>query len=379
MKIFIDTNIYLNYFRRSEVSLSSLKELKKLIGRKKLKLVLPVQTRDEYLRNRNGIAERSRDLIVRETDLKLMFPAPFVKGWPEAARVQKRVEATRKAYRELLKKYDTTVSMERTPADVLIQQLFKSAEVLEDSEDVLRRSYFRYLRGHPPRKTDGSMGDAISWELLLVKAKDDLVIITGDGDFAEKRRGDTYLNGFLEKEWRAKCDGKTIKLYNSLGEFINAFERRETVKNDVVKKEKELIQSATISYGSGIPLTLRNVGTFLTPNNMSFVVNNAPYLSQPPDFMFVGGKATPIFPHPGQVTVGNSLLQDPFLGTQEKSFLVGTGIASTMTDKHVDPGVDKQCQACKGDVSGEFLAFSASVSSHTNKFKCPHCGSEIEG
>src|ERR1700732_4512494 len=138
MKLFIDANIYLNYFRRSDESLSSLRELKRLLRLKKLKLVLPAQTRYEYFRNRNRIAEESRDILRRETELKLNLPAPFLRGWPEATRIEKKVSATRKGYGELLKKYDAQVSAESTRADTLIKGLFAVAETLDDDEDLLR-------------------------------------------------------------------------------------------------------------------------------------------------------------------------------------------------------------------------------------------------
>jgi hypothetical protein len=255
MRLFIDANIYLNYFRRSDASLSSLEELEKLLKQNKLKLVLPNQTRDEYFRNRNGIAEKSRELLCGAAELKVMLPAPFIRAWPEATLVRKRVDATRKAYERLLRRFDATVSKERTPADILIKRLFAAAEVLEDDKELLNRAYFRYLRGHPPRKNDGSLGDAIMWELLLARVRDRLVVITKDTDFSEMRKGVISFNGFLEREWRATNRNKSIELYDSLGEFINAIEKREAVKKEVVQKEKSLDTTprlnAVVTYNTG--------------------------------------------------------------------------------------------------------------------------------
>jgi hypothetical protein len=113
MKLFVDTNIYLNYFRRSDESLSSLRELRKLLKQRKLKLVLPAQTRDEYFRNRNRIAEESRALIVQERERKLNLPAPFMRVWKEGKQVRLRLEATKRAYQDLLKKYDAKIEAEK--------------------------------------------------------------------------------------------------------------------------------------------------------------------------------------------------------------------------------------------------------------------------
>lgn len=382
MKIFIDANIYLNYFRQGKAPLSSLQELKKLVRRKRLKLLLPAQTRDEYVRNRNGIAEQSRELILRAIDSSLVFPASFIRSWPEATRVQKRQDATNKAYRDLLRKYDATVSVERTPADILIQRLFATAEVLQDDDAIVRKAYFRHLRGHPPRKNNLSIGDAISWELLLAGAEDNLVIITGDGDYAERRAGAICLNGFLEKEWKAKCRGKTIELYNSLGEFINAFEKRQAVKNDVVKKEKELLQSATISYGAGVPVPLNNAGAFLTvptlgvPNNMSMVMNNLPFLTMPTVFDFGVGQPGSLLTHALE-PIKNPYVRDPFFVSNTQNFVLPSDPVSFAGNQEVTrAGLAKHCQACSRNVTAAFLAFSVSGEALTRKFKCPHCGSE---
>jgi hypothetical protein len=215
-----------------------LKELRRLLKQKKLALVLPAQTRDEYRRNRNGIADQSGVLLVGEIKRKLVLPAPFVTTWPETKRVRKHVELTKKSYQALVKRYDDAVSAESTPADILINRLFAAAESPEEDEDLLKKAHFRYLRGHPPRKNDGSLGDAIAWELLLEKINDDLVIVSRDSDFAETRRRETSLNAFMAREWRGRRPGKSAKLFVSLGEFINTFEKREAVKKTVVDRER---------------------------------------------------------------------------------------------------------------------------------------------
>lgn len=64
MQLYIDTNIYLDYFRTGKDSLDSLKALKILLESKKLKLLIPAQVSQEYIRNRAQIVEDTRNLLL---------------------------------------------------------------------------------------------------------------------------------------------------------------------------------------------------------------------------------------------------------------------------------------------------------------------------
>ncbi len=367
--------------------------------------MLPAQTRDEYFRNRNRIAEQSRELLVREAELKLTFPAPFVKEWSEATTVRTQVEATRKAYKALLKKYDLMVSEEKTPSDVLIKHLFATADIFEEDEALLRKAHFRYLKGHPPRKNDGSFGDAIAWELLLAQTNDDLVVITKDSDFSESRQGTTSLNGFLEREWRTKNTNHSIELYISLGEFINAFERREAVKSDVVQKEKSYALNTVLTYPIG-PGGVSIVGSnatpfFAQPGGASIAGNNAtPFFAQPSGVSIVGNNATPFLTGPGVISVGNSegaYLTGPGVitfGNPVGSYFVNPGtVISEGNTTYADDsetsssieamgsiGVAKYCPHCKNDITTALSAISSSAKSASglHKFTCPHCKSGFD-
>jgi len=295
--------------------------------------------------------------------------------------VRRHVEGTRKAYQKLLKKYDATVSVENTPADKLIGQLFASAELLRDDEDTVRRAYFRYLRGHPPRKNDGSFGDAIAWELLLSSASDDLVLITRDGDFSERRRGIVSVNGFLEREWHAKHQGKKVEIYESLGEFINSFEKRRAVKNEVVEKEKSSLLNAILAYPSGPGGSFLSGNVLGTPNTVSYVM----------------GGGTPVFTKAGTLTNLNSIFQapntvsyligggTPFLATPETVSFVGQNANPFLTGPISQSSQErntaaKLCPNCKGDleIALKEALKSSSTADRPSKFACPHCNCEID-
>jgi len=263
MKLFIDTNIYLDYFRAGREGLASLEALKTLLKDDRLKLILPLQTKEEYSRNRDNIVEVMRKVLVaKQRDLSDYLPAaPTIKDWDETQDVRSKINKINEPFQKLIDKYDKETKDESTTADKLIAEVFSLANPVVEDKDLLEKAHIRYLKGHPPRKTDNSYGDAIIWETLLATATDtDLTMVTHDTDFIEERRGKDELKTFLRKEWTAVAKTKKIQLFKSLGEFVNSFEKKQTIKKEIIEKEK-IANSFTGSYipssvfSSGLPST----------------------------------------------------------------------------------------------------------------------------
>jgi hypothetical protein len=244
MQLYIDANIYLEYFRENSAEgLAPLRELVKLIKGKQLRLLIPKQTRQEYFRNRMKIAELTRTALIKQSGASFILPATFDKNTPEIKDILIEVRNLERAYKNLVTKYDQAVEKQKTDADLLINELFdKLGENLPEEDPIIQKAYTRYMKGNPPRKSDHSYGDAIIWETLLAKGLgDNLVIISRDSDFMEKYKGEQVLNSFLAVEWRIKTKKKNIvKLYKSLAEFINSFNKKKPIKEKIVEKEERL-------------------------------------------------------------------------------------------------------------------------------------------
>lgn len=242
MQVYIDANVYLEYFRENAGErLAPLKALDRLVKQKKITLLLPTQTKQEYFRNRRKIAEATRVALVKQSRASSLIPAVMDTGTKEVKSVLKESKKLSQSYKKLIEKYDADVEKERTDADVLLKSLFKQALPLPESEEILQRAHQRYLKGNPPRKSDHSYGDAVTWEILLESATSgDLVIITRDGDYMEVKKGERTLNSYLYAEWRIRTKKKKkLTLFKSLAEFVNIFEKKKTIKEEIVKKEKE--------------------------------------------------------------------------------------------------------------------------------------------
>jgi len=301
MQLYIDTNIYLEYFRENSAErLAPLRELLKLLEAKKVKLLVPSQTREEYLRNKNRIAEATRSaLFKKQNEIKFVTPAMLDDKLKAVKEVKKNSENLKKAYRKLIKKYDEALEKEETDAEVLIRKVFELGEAIEETEVIVERAYSRYMKGSPPRKNDNSYGDAIIWETLLEKGKNEkLTIISKDSDFIDLFKGAPVLSRYLLNEWKIKRK-KGAVLYRSLAEVVNKLNKNKPIKKEIVQQEKDQpysTQSPTqflngVSY-SQYPVNVKDLNSLVFQENSmqnppwvvaasgmsnSLIVNSSPF------------------------------------------------------------------------------------------------------
>lgn len=258
MQIYIDANIYLEYFKvNSKERLAPLKELVKLVEEKKVLLLITTQTLNEYYRNRQSLAELTRVSLVEQSKFAFKAPAIMDANTPEIKEIKRHLKDFTKSIKNLITEYDKAVEVQKTDADVLIEKLFKLAKVLEENDEIIKKAHTRYMKGNPPRKNDYSFGDAITWETLLSRGnKDNLVLVTRDTDFIVKVKGVTKLNKFLETEWKT-IKGKKAQMFTSLAETVNFLNKKKPVKHEIVENEKSLplTTGLNLSNNSVIPLS----------------------------------------------------------------------------------------------------------------------------
>jgi len=297
--IFIDTNIYLNYFRMSSETITSLEELKNLLIKKDLELVLPRQVIDEYTReNKERLIDQEKNKLISQIKKELpkldeaILPLS-VRHLIEAKRAERYCLKLKESSDNLIKKCCEEFENRRRnkeKIDKLIKNIFKRVdrESIEKEEYLMQRAFYRYLKGNPPGdpliEDKEKYGDAIIWEWLLSKfsksedrRESTLVIITNDRGWYEDNNKQR-LNEFLRKELEEKTYLRH-KISNSLGDFINKITRKTTIKKEVVEEEKILKEhypslSDTVSgvYDSGLVSAGVYIPQTITPSSsISFI------------------------------------------------------------------------------------------------------------
>jgi len=268
MKLIIDTNIYLNFYRMSEQPLTYFDSLIKLINEEKIELILPKQIEDEFDRNKLGTGAD----FVKSLSESSEFKEPvFLRSYKEIKKLKVLMHKIKALKKKIILEHSKRMKDQSSLINRKIKQLFALAHKPAEEENILLKAHFRTLRGNPPRKGNDSFGDAIIWETVLTMLDDDIVIVSADGDFSDDDKKE--LTAFLLKEWKTRSN-KSIKLYTNLGLFINDISgKKNPISKKVIKQEDYLSNFSRLSRYSPLQY-MDSVKTVDYVSNPSVVTSN---------------------------------------------------------------------------------------------------------
>jgi predicted nucleic acid-binding protein len=217
MHLFIDTNILLSFYHLTNDDLEELKKLAVLMAQKTVTLHVTDQVVAEFTRNRESkIADAVKKL--KEQHLNLQFPQ-VCKDYPEYQQLRELQKQYDAAHSNLLTKLLADVLASKLRADVAISELFNAATHAETDAETVSKARVRIDIGNSPGK-NGSLGDAINWELLLktVPHGTSLYFVSEDRDYTSTL-DETKFKNFLQQEWRREKAGEII-FYKRLSSFF---------------------------------------------------------------------------------------------------------------------------------------------------------------
>ena len=284
-RVFIDTNRYLDFYRASDHTLSILKALVELIKSGEIEVILPKQVLDEFIRD--------KELVFKDFVDKNLHPINV----PGLLNGSKDIQNTNKKIMKIRADYEKKFFSNRSKVNILLNEVFSRAKMVQETEKILHLAHFRTIRGNPPRKNNRSFGDAIIWETLLAEFSDkDLVIISGDGDWSSEI-DNKKVHPYLEAEWSRKTKNKLI-LSDSLGKVINELTKKEKINKKVIEEEKSIPRASTndnsyivggASFANSLKggFVIRNEGTFLTQS----VANQGYFIRQNQDDQLIYNNA----------------------------------------------------------------------------------------
>ena len=264
MNLFIDANIFLDFYHLSGGDIEELKKLVALVENGDIVLFSTPQLREEVKRNRDAkISDAMRDF--RKASFKLSFPA-FCKHYDEYEELRTHINAANKKHADLVQKAMADVKARSLAADVLIDNLLGKSKVIEPEKKLFDAAIKRFRLGNPPGKKKVTIGDEINWESLLsgVPDNEDLVFISGDGDFCSPIDGDA-LNAFLLDEWESKKTS-AIHFYKSLSDFLKDKFPHIHLASDVKTASlvERLAQSSSFATTHAVIASLGKVTDFPT-------------------------------------------------------------------------------------------------------------------
>lgn len=242
--VFIDSNIFLDFYRLGKEDLEKLNQLIDLIKNGEIKIFLTKQVYDEFFRNREDTFKKTyKGFLDSKIDIQMNS---IFKNYPEYKKITLLKRTLEKLKSDLGQKIETDVVSRSLIADEVVRKIFDASEYI-DSDNFLDKAIIRHRLGNPPGKKNNSFGDEINWEALLESVPDDekLIIVSNDGDY-ESPMSERKIDVYLEAEWEKKKKSK-IYLYKSLGTF---FKEHDISIDFEIEQDKNSLIENLINSGS---------------------------------------------------------------------------------------------------------------------------------
>jgi len=202
--IFIDTNIYLDFYRSpNDEELRILYELLKI----KNKIISTDQVEMEFKKNRQRVIAKSLNEILTPNIVSFPAFASKIEGVKKTNRMNKEL----KTRVEKFKDYFAKVMLEPKRYDKVYkacQEIFEFGSSLnlkrpdKKRYEIRRLAKKRFMLGYPPRKSDDiTVGDAINWEWIIAccdRERKDAIIVSRDSDYGINFSSKSFLNDWLK-------------------------------------------------------------------------------------------------------------------------------------------------------------------------------------
>ena len=187
MKLCIDTNYFLDFYRNGKERLNVLEEIKKYAEH----IVFPVQVYNEFKRNMSSVKEVEIKKFKESNSSLNHSSSKLVRELPEFEEYNNAKTKLLELSKALGTKLDSILTdWDQDAVFLAFDSLYKMEKVkrLETTEDNIKRAKIRNLLGEPPGTNTRTIGDEVIWEVLLQNVCDDLILVTNDESFKKNEK-----------------------------------------------------------------------------------------------------------------------------------------------------------------------------------------------
>jgi hypothetical protein len=250
--IFIDTNIFLDFYRfiKSDITMKYLDTIDKHHN----KIITTSQVEMEFKKNRAEEIKKTYSSISPPNWQSLSAPAILADSEPSKVidKKKKEIETQLKTLRARVIK----LLENPTRNDVVyqtLQRLFKDETsdinlYRENNEKhrIRKLALKRFSLGYPPRKKDDtSIGDPINWEWIIDCARRknaDVIIVSRDTDYGQLIQDNSFINDWLSVEFKERVNKqKKITLTNKLSVAFKEAISKQSVTKKMEAAEQEIV------------------------------------------------------------------------------------------------------------------------------------------
>lgn len=232
-KIFIDTNIFLDFYRYNKNdNISNLKdEFKKYFEY----FINTKQSYDEFFRNREKTINEFIDTL--KSQINPLYDGNFLSSLNGFEDYYENMKLANKSIKCMIDKCSELISdFEKDPVYSLY--LLFCHNTYDRTRDIIDRAIKRKYIGNPPTSNKNTCCDEIIWESILENCHDDLIIVTRDKTFNENYN-------FLKNEYNEK-NGKKFLIVELISDAIRLLGDDPSNNLEIIEKnillEKEVLE-----------------------------------------------------------------------------------------------------------------------------------------
>jgi predicted nucleic acid-binding protein len=219
MNIFIDTNIFHDFYRMASEDIEELKKLVNEVASDNIILWLPEQVKYEFYTNRESVLKNDVNKTLKALQGYTPQYPNILKHAAQFNEIQDKFKDYKTELKTLIDDLDEKMVKRELAADLLIKDLFEIATPIEITTEIHDEAKRRIELGRPPIKSSTNIRDGVNWESLKASEIDGpLFMITGDTDYycpLNKKEG----HNVLIREWSESKLNKLV-FYQSLTEFF---------------------------------------------------------------------------------------------------------------------------------------------------------------
>lgn len=213
MKILIDTNIFLDFYRSNNQPINIFNTLKEHID----KIILTDQIIQEFDRSRELVIKKLKQNFQSESNLD-NFSSSYLQNLPEFKELIHLQKSYKTKQKEVVNKIDEIL---KDPSldpianffKEFVNESLKQERVLYSTDNIIQKAEKRKKIGNPPTSDKYSIGDEINWEIVLENLQEDIVIVGRDNTYSENF---TFLRKDFHKKTGCIVIGLTEKITNAL-------------------------------------------------------------------------------------------------------------------------------------------------------------------
>lgn len=210
-KIYIDTNIFIDFYRASKNPISILDEIKKYSQY----LITTSQTINEFHRNRILVLNKAIKDFQKSSNFQ-PFCTSLIQHLPEFNDLIKVCKEAEKKSLLIINKLEDAKKRELDSIAVKFDAMFLHPTTIEIplSDQLIKKAHQRKLLGNPPTSNDKiTIGDEIIWEALLSGVTEDLIIVTLDQTYRDNFE-------FLRTEFEKKNNKELLLITDKITDAL---------------------------------------------------------------------------------------------------------------------------------------------------------------